>query len=299
MKTESIFKDWKARCSGVGHIMSNLESLTEKQNELLEQLQERKNKLDNLTANMQATLDDLIAKRDTPDVLPPGAITHLEDVFRSFFWKRTRLLNNKFLDKGNLCEDDSLGVLSLVDDYFYIKNDEQLENEWIKGMPDNRQVIIRDTKSNWDMESFDKAELSTTYEWQLKGYCWLDKKTKGELDYCLVNNPLHQLINEKQRVWYAMGSPENDDERWMKAAQQVERNMIFDIAKFKRDYPGYDFENTVLDFDVPPICRVKKFEVELMPEDIKNVKRRVEMSRAWLMERERVELEKIESFKSK
>jgi len=303
---ESLFKDWKERCSGLGHIMTNLNTKEEIEriNANIKSLEDERDKGVNANGNTvkwtdakKNKLNDLKTKRDAPDELSSGIKTHLDDVFRSIFWKRTRLLHNKFLDKGNLCEEDSLGVLSLVDGSFYKKNDKLLENDWIKGTPDNNQGIIRDTKSNWDMESFDKAELSNIYQWQIKGYCWLDKKTKGELDYCLVNNPLHQIVNEKQRVWYAMGTPDNDDERWIEAAQQIERNMIFDIPKFKLDYPGYEFENTILDFDMPAICRVKKFQVELMPEDIKNIKRRVDMCRVYLMEKERVELEKITNFK--
>jgi hypothetical protein len=54
---------------------------------LLEREEEAKtNPKKALTDNMKVSLAELIEKRDKPDELPPGAITHLEGVFRDVFW---------------------------------------------------------------------------------------------------------------------------------------------------------------------------------------------------------------------
>ena len=292
---DSIFLNYKFRCSSLGHLMTNLvtsDDIKKIDDEIKVYLLEKANGINangnkvKWTDNKQIALDKLLAKKNNPDELPTGAKSHLDDVFRSQFWGRRRTLNNKYLDKGLICEEDALELLSLVDDTFYIKNSDQLENDYICGMPDNRQDIIRDTKANWDLDSYDKAELTSLYEWQIKGYSYLDNKTKGELCYCLVNNPYHQLVNEKQRLYYAMGTPSDDDEKWVKSISQIERNMIFDIPKFKEHYPNYDFVNTTLDFTIPAIYRVKKFNVELFPEDIKNIKSRVLLAREYLMKKE-------------
>ena len=64
-------------------------------------------------------------------------------------------------------------------------------------------------------------------------------KTDGELIYCLVNNPIKQL---NQAIYYLKLKHDIIDEpteKFIKEAQQVERNMIFDIAKWNEDYPTY------------------------------------------------------------
>lgn len=302
----SKFTNWKERSSQVGKIMTNLldKSVIEKLKPEIKILQDEfklgvnanGNKV-KWTDNKADKLAALIEKRDKKDELPTGAKTHLDDVFNQVFWNRRRMLTNKYLDKGNIGEEDGLGLISELDDVFYIKNTTFYQNDFTHGTPDNVTAIVRDIKCNWDKESFDNAELSTLYMWQIKDYMWKTKKTKGELCYCLVNNPAHQITEAIKGLWFKMGTPDNENEKWVAARQQIERNMIFDIQKFKDDYPGYQFENTVLDFDIPPIMRSKRFNVELLPEDIVNIKRRVTLSRIYLMEKEKEVITKINSVK--
>lgn len=286
-----IFEDYEFRPSGLGHILTSLNSITDKQLEELDYLLGRPKP----TSNQLKKIKELEAKRDfieTPETLPEGVKTHLDDIFISVYWRRRRILSNKYLDKGNMCEQDVLGIASLIDNNFYVKNDEKLSNGYIAGTPDNRQDgIIRDAKANWDMTSFNKADLSSLYEWQIKGYCWLDGVTEGELIYGLVNNPVHQVLAARQSLWYSMGQPDEDDLAWRRAIEQQERNMIFDINKFREDNPGYDFDNEVLDFDIPYYFRVKKFKVKLDDSDIDNMKRRILLCRQYLLNKE-VEVEK-------
>ena len=288
-----IFENWEERCSSLGNILTNKKVWTEENEKRVKELEcERDlgiNKNGNKvkwTQTKQDELEKLIDKRDGPDQLPAGAITHLEDVFRREFWGRERILNNKYLDKGKICEEDALDLKSKVDGQFYKKNKEKLSNGYIKGEPDNRQDIIRDAKSNFDMESFDKAELTSQYEWQIKGYCWLDGKTKGELFYALVNNPWHQLEAEKKRVWYSMGMPEEQEERWQQVALQVEQNMIFDYEKFMKDNPNGDLIMQDNRYDIPAKLRIKSFDVTLTQEDIDFIKSRALLAREWLINKE-------------
>lgn len=312
---ESIFKNWKCRASSLGNIMTNLPSKDEK-DKIKKEIKALENERDfginangnkvKWTENKAIKLADLIAKRDTKDQLPTGAKSYLDNEFRAVFWGRRRFLDNKYLQKGTISESDGLALISELDGTFYSKNEEHLENEWIQGTPDNRQGKIRDIKCSWDLESFEKSELSTIYKWQIKGYMWMDKKTKGELDYCLVNNPKYQIIKEKERVLYAMGyggQAEDVDEtnpRYLEAIQQVEKNMIFNLQEFRDvkeldvssgEYipvnKNYDLDITDWDFDIPTKLRVKRFDVELFPEDIAHIKRRVELSREYLINKEK------------
>ena len=281
-----IFKNFEFRPSSIGHIMTSLESITDKQLETLDYLLSRPKP----TENQQKQIKELEAKRDfveTIDTLPKGIKTYLNGIFRSVYWGRSRMLSNKYLDKGNMCEQDVLEIASLVDNEFYVKNDEKLSNGYVAGTPDNRQDgKIRDAKANWDMDSFDSAELTSLYEWQIKAYCWLDGVTEGELIYGLVNNPIHQIIAAKQSLWYSLGQPEDDDYNWIRQVSQLERNMIFDLYKFRDEHPNYELESPLLDFHIPYYFRVKKFDVKLEEKDIENMKRRIILCREYLLNKE-------------
>ena len=310
MESNRIFTDWRQRCSGLGHIMTNLNSISQSQINKLEMYNQRvidsvSDPKKSLTDKMKEEYAMLKAKRDAPDELPSGAITHLDNVFRSRFWKRKDLLSNKYLEKGNFCEEDTLDLFSKADGSFYIKNDEFLSNEFVEGTPDNIDesgsiVIVRDAKSKYSLKSFEESELIHLYEWQLKAYSWLVKEKlgldyfpKGELCCGLVNGLMHQIQNETTSMFYKLGCPSDDDEKWIETKAQIERNHIFDIRKFKDEYPSYVFVNPVLDFDIPASCRVKKFDVITTADDVEAIKSRVMLSRIYLVQKEIETLKKM------
>jgi len=304
-KHKSQFKNWKCRCSSLGHILTNADKVTATQIATIAKHEKRRDdpKQKDLTPTMKTELITLIAKRDAPDALSSGIKTHLDNIFRVEYWGRRRLLFNKFLDKGNICEADSLSLASDMDGFFYTKNEDYFENKWIKGTPDNKQEKIKDTKTAFDMESFDNADLSTLYRWQIKGYIWLLlnelKNYKGELIYCLVNNPYHQLVNEKNSLYYKMGTPEDNDPLFVEGKQQLERNMIFDIEAWNENYPNYDFDSTELDFDIPKHLRIKRWDVVLNSREIHFIKNRITLCREYLMEKETEVLDKIKAYASR
>lgn len=304
---ELIFKNWKARCSSLGHILTCLPSpFTSDDTKLLSDMLKEKetginangNKTRGWTDTKENDLQAMLRKKEGKDELPPGCITHLEDIFRSQFWGRKRFLYNKYLEKGTIVEEDNLELLSKVDGVPYWKNDQQFENDYIMGCPDNVQGKVRDMKSNFDMDTFDKAEMTTLYEWQVKGYMWLTGIEEGELCYGLVNTPYHLIEKEKNSLFYAMGRPDDLDPKKIEAECQLERNMIFDMAAFKKEYPNADlmhgrtFETSnglrtiQWQAEVPAAFRVKRFPVTLEEKDIDNIKRRVTMCREWLVAKE-------------
>ena len=307
-KEKLLFINWEERSSALGAIMTNLDPITElEKQELKDLLIEEKTGLNANGRNTKWT-DTKIAriktlqKKERGD-LPSGAITHLDEVFRNVFWKRRRFLNNKSLEKGSLQEQDAVLDLryyeELTGSKIYIeKNGFYKSNGYTNGTED---VVtddhVWDTKCSFDLQSFDEKEAPTTDNiWQMKDYCWRNNKQSGYVAYVLVNNPIHQLINEKNRLYYAMGNPPDDDEDYIEAQCQLERNMIFDIPKFQKDYPNYTFLNKELNFSIPLQFRVNKFKVEVTEEDILNIKLRVTMARKYLVEKELAHYEKAKQF---
>jgi hypothetical protein len=287
-----IFKDFRFRCHRLGDIMTNLPGLTAAEEKKMETLAIRKidakkGKSRDLTPLMEEELQGLIDKKNRDDVLPTGAKSYLDDVFDEVYWRRKRILTNKYLDKGLMNEQDVLALHSRIDNDYYEKNKNRFFNDYLEGTPDNiSNETVRDAKANFDLESFRKAHLSTQYLWQLKGYMWLTGLKKAQLMYGLVNNPLHQLTNANNTLFYQMGNPDDDDEEFLKAKMQIERNMIFDHNLFIEEYPQYRFYNPIMDFDMPEISRVKKFDISLEDNDILNMKTRVTLARIYLCEKE-------------
>lgn len=307
---QSLFENWKPRASQLGHLLTNLpEKITKEEQQLLTELLEEKETGKNAngrstkwTDTKQKEVDKLSKKKKGIDELPTGAITKLEDIFDDIFWKRKKLIFNKYLEKGNIVEEDSLQLLSDIDGVSYWKNEEYLENEFLQGCPDNIFQKIRDTKSNYEYDTFKKAELTSLYSWQIKGYTWMaiesghEISKTGELCYCLVNSPAHRVESERKSLWFNMGMPDDTEERWIEAASQLERNHIFDIAKFKESFPGFDLVTPIWNFDIPKHMRVKRFDVTLEDSDIEHMKRRSKMAKDWLIEREKQELELINKW---
>lgn len=291
-----IFKEWKPRASSLGHIMTNLVSssdIDKWKTRKAELIGERDNGVNlngrkvKWTDNKQKELKKLKSYLSNPQELPAGAITHLDNVFQSQFWGRKRILHNKYLEKGVMQENDGLDLKSEVDGVAYFKNDTEFENDWVRGTPDNIQDNrVTDIKCNYDMESFRKADLNAVYEHQIKAYLMLTDLTEGELCYCLVNTPESHITAQTKSMWYNLGMPDEENEEWIEVKKQIERNTIFDPIKFKEEYPNYIFLNHESDLYIPPILRVKKFDVTLTDEDVENIKTRVELARKYLFKKE-------------
>ncbi len=287
----TTFKNWKARCSSVGDLMSNLEKITEKQQVTIKEYQDRQKDPNQkpLTIKMRETLEGLIVQRDAPDTLPTGAKSYLDGVFRDEFWGRRRILHNKYLVKGNMMEQDGLALISKLDGVFYSKNEPLFENEFTKGTPDTiyKDKII-DVKCNWDFDTFDVAELTKTYMWQIKAYMWLTGKKEGELAYCLVNCPAQQVRETVDGMIFKLGYQDDEyNEKWIEIKKQIERNMIFDWKMIQDEY--WDWAQSPEERDnsnIPPIIRSKRFKVTLTDEDIVNMKSRVLLARTYLIKKE-------------
>ena len=96
-----------------------------------------------------------------------------------------------------------------------------------------------------------------------------------------------------------MGMPAEDNDEWLEAVMQLERNMIFDIPKFQEENPNYTFYNPVLDFHIPAELRVKKFAVNLDSDDIKHIITRVKLAREYLCAKEIEVRQKLDEIKEK
>lgn len=126
-------------------------------------------------------------------------------------------LDNKYLAKGIIGEDESISLYSKVEGKMYRKNTERLENEWLTGECDiiertGKDIIVTDIKTSWNSESFDNTlSLKSPYAWQVGvGYGWLYESTVSRVVHCLVNTPTEILKPEMYQYLKKQKDKEED-----------------------------------------------------------------------------------------
>ena len=125
--------------------------------------------------------------------LSVGAKTYIRGLVKEIVFDYHTEISSKYLDKGNMVEDESILLLNDVLFSNHFKNEESKSNEYITGTCDIKdEMSIIDVKSSWSAETFpstpDEA-VNKDYEWQLRGYMMLYDRHFSKLAYCLVDTP--------------------------------------------------------------------------------------------------------------
>lgn len=216
--------------------------------------------------------------------------THLVDKFVSIKYQRETDLYNRYLEKGNACEDDSITLYSRITKTLFIKNEEMLSNKFICGTPDlyegesiSKASVIVDVKTSWDVFTFNRIkydkEINKMYFWQLQGYMALTGAKVARLAYCLVNAPDYLIDDEKRKFSYRHGlTPEALQEGY----KRIERNMIFDIDAFSTRYPNYQMANETWKWDIPKEERMHEITIERNEADIAALYEKITFCRNYL-----------------
>lgn len=176
--------------------------------------------------------------RSKSELISESTKTHLIDVYVSNKYNRFIEISGKQLDKGNEVEEDSITVISRITKTFFKKNEESLENEYIKGTPDLyignsilEAEVIRDAKSSWDVYTFNRTKhksLFDNYKWQMVGYMALTGAKEAYVDYCLNNTPYHILNGELMKESYK--HREGNTPNWIEL--QIIANHVYDKKTF-------------------------------------------------------------------
>lgn len=170
--------------------------------------------------------------------LSEGAKTHLIDVFVSTKYGRQTDIQNRYLTKGMMVEEDSITLYSRVKKTYFKKNEKHLHNAFIKGTPDlftgleiEAADTIIDVKSSWDIFTFFRThtkDINSLYWWQLQGYMALTGARSANLAYCLINTPEILINDEKRKLMYKMGCATSESDEFLQACMELEKAMIYD-----------------------------------------------------------------------
>lgn len=238
------------RCSGIGNLMveGRGASLTENQLATFNDYEDRiRGNGKPLTEKQKEVYLDLKARKNAPPQLSDTAKRFIENMWlqnKKGFYEE---LNNKEVLKGLFAEDDALGLVSEVENEFYIKNTERITKGNITGECDincviNGKRVIKDTKSSWSAKTFMNGDLSTLYEYQGRAYMHLYDAEEFHLHYCLVDCPPHLYESEVWKLRNRYGIIDADDESVKPLFDQLKRNLIFS------DNPNYTKEERVKTF---------------------------------------------------
>jgi hypothetical protein len=253
--------------------------LTEKQSEELERL----SALPEPTAKQKETIERLTTKRDAPPELSDTTKTYLKEIYMFHKYGKESVggsERSKYTIKGRSVEDESIAMLSRIDNSHYSKNENRYTNEYLTGEPDiivtdesGLPSKIIDIKSSWDGASLLSnigKPLNSLYYWQVHGYMALTGAKEAEVAYCLVNMPEEIINGEKKRIYYAMNPATEENADFKRVVNKLVNNMTFD--------------------EIPIKERIVRFAIPRDEAIIQSIYTRVNECRNWLVEFEKIHL---------
>ena len=205
----------------------------------------------------------MVRPQKKSEALSETTKSFLHEIWIKENFGREKDIDNKYIEKGNYCEEDGIDLLTKKFGKLLLKSKKEYENDFILGHLDlETKDEVLDVKNSWDIWTFHKADGSNKdYQFQGLGYMNLTNKKKFCLCYCLCNAPEHLIVAEKRRKLYDMYGMEETPEYAEKEAE-IEKNMVFD--------------------DIPETERVKIFEFEYDEKLFEQVKVKIFEARAYL-----------------
>jgi hypothetical protein len=132
------------------------------------------------------------------------AKSYIKQIAKENFYGYRSEINNKYIQKGLMQEQDSIDLVNTVRFEGYIKNTVRMVDELMTGEADIvTDDLIIDIKTSWSLDTFPvMAEdgYDAIYEWQLRAYMRLYDKPKAELIYCMVTTS-NELLNEWENLY--------------------------------------------------------------------------------------------------
>ena len=135
----------------------------------------------------------MTAPRLKSEVLSETAKSYIKQIAKEDFYGYYSELDNKYINKGKQCEQDSINLLNLVDFTSYTKNEIRINTDILTGEADivaENEII--DIKTSWSLDTFPALPddiNAKDYEMQLRGYMMLYNKQKASVVYCIVDTP--------------------------------------------------------------------------------------------------------------
>ena len=184
----------------------------------------------------------MTSPRSKGEVLSQTTKSYIKELVLEHKYGIRKEINSRYLDKGNMVENESIELTERVLDLdLIVKNESYFENEFICGTPD---IIMGDTiidvKSSWSAHTFpfflDEELPNKDYFYQLQGYMALTGATKGIVAYCLINTPEEIVLDEIRRISWSRHELDVTEETEAEVRQQHEFDHIPEVNRVKAYY---------------------------------------------------------------
>lgn len=198
-----------------------------------------KNMKDNFKVRCSAIGKIMTSPRSKGEVLSQTTKSYIKELVLEHKYGIRKEINSRYLDKGNMVENESIELTERVLDLdLIVKNESYFENEFICGTPD---IIMGDTiidvKSSWSAHTFpfffDEELPNKDYYYQLQGYMALTGATKGIVAYCLINTPEEIVLDEIRRTSWSRHELDVTEETEAEVRQQHEFDHIPEVNRVK------------------------------------------------------------------
>lgn len=232
-------EDFKIRCSAIGQICGGTIGLTDAQNREYDELSNKPK----LTIKQAEKLAALEIKKTNIE-LPQTAKTYCETWLREKLYGRRKQIFTKQMEKGIICEDQSIEYIAKVMGLGMVfKNEERKTNDFMTGesdlvLPDE----VYDIKNSFDFMTFPlfSSDIDKGYWLQLQGYMYLYNKPKAKLVYTLMTLPEDLMLAEV--FWGEKYGIEEDEIRDLHTYNHAELGSKLTIKSF-----SFDYDSTVID----------------------------------------------------
>jgi hypothetical protein len=175
--------------------------------------------------------------------LSVGAKTYIRELVAQDIFSVEFEVSSKAMEKGIVCETDSIGLLNRVRGLCLEKNTERRSNKWVTGECDLFDAPGRrghDLKTSWSISTFPitpGACEDKLYFYQMQGYMDLWDADEWEVNYCLVDTPERLIGYEPLQLHLVSHIPEHMRlTSWVVKRDQSVIDLMHTKVEYARDY---------------------------------------------------------------
>lgn len=152
-------------------------------------------------------------------------------------------VSSKAMEKGIVCEQESINLLNSVRGLPLVKNTERKTNDYLTGecdLFDASKKRGHDIKTSWSAATFPILSIDCEdklYEWQMRGYMMLWDADEWEVNYCLVDTPETLIGFEPMQMHVVSHIPDKMRVTTWKIQRDKEKEAeIIEKVKAAREY---------------------------------------------------------------
>ncbi len=182
-------------------------------------------------------------KSKAEGILSKGAKTYIRTLVAQEIFGVEFTVSSKQMEKGTLCEEDSIALLNDVRGLSLVKNTERKSDGFITGECDLFDASAKrghDLKTSWSIATFPitpGACIDSDYDWQMRGYMALWGADRWEVNYALVDTPEHLIGFEPLDLHIVSHFPAHHRlTTWCIERDEAKELLIYQKVRAAREY---------------------------------------------------------------